>query len=525
MKISILESVNLHITPLSPIHIGTGEDYEPTNYVMLDNALFAFDSDIASNVLTAKQRKDLLDMVSKPARRAEDMIKQVQDFFYNNRQLLASASTNFIPVSAGVFNLYQNRVGQTANRENTDKSVINKLEIQRTFFNSHNQQPVIPGSSIKGAIRTALLDDVNDGQSLKQVEDRRTHKLRKENNQELQERLMQGKFSTDPMRLISVGDASYQTPTSFGSEIHFAVDRKKQEVIKDGEIVKSQAEAQNLYQLLECLPTLRYRSFSSTLNIQNLRGIANKGTPSDTLRWTLKDITDACNYFYIRRFNIEIKILRERRYLHPDWEKIADAITSGSIYQKMKAGKAILLRIGRHSGAESVTLEGVRNIKILQGKGQQPKYESEAKTVWLAANTEKDRSEMLPFGWVLVELDGAPDAELQTLMKLWQDKDQQRQEKLQQASGKYSAVLQAQQAAIIAESEPELWAGARIKFNRANGTLMVEKSGKTVNALKPKGEELLNTLPAPIKQKVMTNQFVKVNAYIQDKSLVKVEVI
>ncbi len=79
-------------------------------------------------------------------------------------------------------------------------------------------------------------------------------------------------------------------------------------------------------------------------------------------------------------------------------------------------------------------------------------------------------------------------------------------------------------AAIIAESEPELWAGARIKFNRANGTLTVEKSGKTVNALKPKGEELLNTLAPAIKQKVMSNQFVKVNAYVQDKELMRVEV-
>lgn len=78
-------------------------------------------------------------------------------------------------------------------------------------------------------------------------------------------------------------------------------------------------------------------------------------------------------------------------------------------------------------------------------------------------------------------------------------------------------------AAIIAESEPEIWAGARIKFNRANGTLTVEKSGKAANALKPKGEELLNTLSPAIKQKVMSNQFVKVNAYVQDKELMKVE--
>ncbi len=523
MKTNILESVTLHITPLSPVHIGIGEDYEPTNYVMEEEALFAFDSDVANGVLTERQRKDLLGMVSKPARRPEDMIKQVQDFFYNNRKPLAAASSHFLPVSSGVFDLYRKRVGQAANRESKNRSVINKLEIQRTFFNPYSQQPVIPGSGIKGAIRTALLDKMNGGKPLQKREDCRTRKLRKETNQELQQRLMQGKFSTDPMRLISVSDANYQTPALFGSEVRFAVDRKKKEVIKDGQIVRSQAEAQNLYQLLECLPALRYRSFDGTLSVQDLQGLTGKGTPAKELRWTVKHIVVACNDFYHQRFVAEMKVLRERRYLPPAWEKLADAVISGVIYQKMKAGKAFLLRVGRHSGAESVTLEGVRSIKILQGKKQQPKYESEAKTVWLAANTEKDRSEMLPFGWVLVELDDTPDAALRALLKPWQDKDQQRQEKLQQVSGKHSAALQAQQAAIVAESEPELWAGARIKFNRANGALSVEKSGKSANALKPKGEELLSTLPPAIKQKVMSNQFIKVNAFVLGKDLVKVE--
>lgn len=528
MKTNTIESVNLHITPLSPVHIGIGEDYEPTNYVMEDEVLFAFDSDVTNRVLTERQRKDLLEMVSKPSRRPEDMIKQVQDFFYNNRKPLAAASSHFLPVSSGVFDLYQKRVGQSANRESGGKSVVNKLEIQRTFFNPYSQQPVIPGSSIKGAIRTALLDDENDSKPLQMVEDRRNRRQRKENNQELQERLMQGKFASDPMRLLNIGDASYQTPTLFGSEIRFAVDRKKREVLKDGKPVQSQAEAQNLYQLLECLPTLRYRSFGGSLSVQDLQGMTGKGTPAKELRWTVQDIAAACNDFYHQRFVAEMKVLRERRYLNPEWETLAEATISGMIYQKMKAGKAFLLRVGRHSGAESVTLEGVRSIKILEGKGadgkQKSSYQAEAKTIWLAANTEKDRSGMLPFGWVLVELDDSPDAELQALLKPWQDKDQRRQEKLQQASGKHSAELQAQQAAMIAESEPEIWAGAKIKFNHANGTLTVEKSGKTANALKPKGEELLDTLAPAIKQKVMTNQFVKVNAYVQDKDLVNVEI-
>ena len=33
----------LHLTPLSPLHLGTGEDYEPTNYLITDGVLYTFD--------------------------------------------------------------------------------------------------------------------------------------------------------------------------------------------------------------------------------------------------------------------------------------------------------------------------------------------------------------------------------------------------------------------------------------------------------------------------------------------------
>lgn len=68
----------------------------------------------------------------------------------------------------------------------------------------------------------------------------------------------------------------------------------------------------------------------------------------------------------------------------------------------------------------------------------------------------------------------------------------------------------------------EMWQGASIKFNQANGSLSAEKSGKTAIALKPKGEELLSTLSPALKQKVLTNQFVKVNVQVLNKELLKI---
>lgn len=78
------------------------------------------------------------------------------------------------------------------------------------------------------------------------------------------------------------------------------------------------------------------------------------------------------------------------------------------------------------------------------------------------------------------------------------------------------------QAALLSQSE-EKWEGARPKFNRANGSFTVERGGKTAIALSPKAEALLQTLPADLQQKIKTNQFVKLTAYVVEGVLVRVE--
>ena len=77
----------------------------------------------------------------------------------------------------------------------------------------------------------------------------------------------------------------------------------------------------------------------------------------------------------------------------------------------MQHGEVFLLRVGRHSGAESVTLNGVRDghIKIKLDKDSVTKkqryaYESEARTLWLASNDKDQMQNLLPFGWLLVEV-------------------------------------------------------------------------------------------------------------------------
>ena len=413
-----LDHYTLRYTPLSPVHIGTDESYEPTNYIIDDNTLYEFDIEGAINALTAKDRSELDKIVSKPN---AQMIKSVQKFFYDKRDALKPWAINTIPVLEGVANFYNGRVGKVVNHESGGGEVINNLEINRCAYNSINRQPLLFGSSIKGAIRTALLNHVNKGQALNKTTDRRTGKLRSEDNRELQQRLLKfqaGKFELDPLRLVSVGDANWVNQDDLPkSKICMTVNRKKHKVV-DGNGVErpSQSEGnQGLNKLLEYVPAWRYRAFSGQLTLQDINSIRanvhSSKLPESKLCYSMADIAKICSSFYLPKLKEEVRLMRDREFVDKEWDKSIQRLIA-SIIDQVKNGQVFLLRIGRHSGAESVTLngEGVRNIKILQGKDpvtgrQNFTFDDKTKTLWLAAQHKEQRTDLLPFGWVLVQVE------------------------------------------------------------------------------------------------------------------------
>lgn len=462
----------LHITPLSPIHIGTGESYEPTNYVIEDGILHEFDTGAAMASLLASDRQKLLAIADRPPN--EEMIKAVQRFFYERREALMGHAVHRVPVLPGVAKLYADRVGQTANLEADGKKVLNRLEIDRTTYNPVTRQPVLYGSSIKGAIRTALLDKINGGARLQMVEDPRTGKRRNENNQELQNRLFQyrpGKFELDPMRLVQLADAVWcGEPGLPATQVQLAVNRKKAPVVDEKGVLRK-SKADEPYQILECVPGWRYRAFTGQLNLQWVDGLKKTHEdklPKADLRFDAKQIAQACNRFYQPILKSEIELMRTRGYLDPDWDKSMQSLLEKT-HGRMQRGEVFLLRVGRHSGAESVTLNGVRNIKIMKGEGEQPDYLDAAKTLWLAADKKDQMSRLLPFGWLLVELQpmthaDADWAELRescephlAQARAFKDKIAKQQARLEQAKAQAEAKRREEEekARLAAEAEAQ----------------------------------------------------------------------
>ena len=409
MTPDFLSCCRLDLTPLSPIHIGSGEDVDPTGYVLDGDALYEFSPSTLAAFLDEADRNRLLGLVA--GTQGERALTAVRTFLFERRDGLVAQASRAMRAAPGVRELYEQRIGTVAQ---TETKAHNKLEIERTFSHPDTRTPILPGSSLKGAIRTALLDRENDGRDLEGNEKSLKPQQR---SAELQKRLFDIRgFETDPMRLVHVEDAMGSDGRATDdltaeTDIVFAVNRKKRKITsEDGREIHFQAERKELYQTLEIVPALRWRAFRGGLRLHRT-DLRNGRMPKADLRWTAADIAGACNRFYRRRFARETEALRERGLLDQRWYDTVQRLMAEGLGEHLDSNRTFLLRVGRHSGAESVTLDGVRDIRIMTPKDQKDRFEEEATTWWLASERIDASSGLLPFGWVLVEMtegDGEP---------------------------------------------------------------------------------------------------------------------
>lgn len=376
------EHVEIRLSTLSPVHIGCGEDYEPTSFVIQEGALYYFEPSEA--VLPKPDREALLKLVDAP----QISLAGLRKFFRERSQHFLPHTSRIVPVTSAVEASYQ--------KSFTDQQARNdaKLEIDRNFYNPFDGQPVIPGSSIKGAIRTAVLDALNGYKG---------GNWRAKEHASMQRELMGGSFNTDPLRLFKVSDARYLTPNRIGSKVLFAVSRRKKPKILNG---RSDDQGQGIPTYKECLPARRQHAFALTLDFaQPIAQMPDKQPkPDKVLLRNFSELAKICNRFYRSQITHEIALLQGRGFVSQDWaEPLLRELQGGELGQRLEAGKACLLRVGRHSGAVAMTLNGMRQIKIMQARGTPPTYEHDTRQIWLAADRKDATGDMLPFGWVILE--------------------------------------------------------------------------------------------------------------------------
>jgi len=160
-EVSSMQSQTIYyrIKTVSPVHIGCDEVYEPTGFVVdeKEKQLVSFDPSEFIGMLDG----DALGQFSNICKKGTPQsLVEIYRFMNRHKDL---AKGQRVAVSDAFVEHYQKTLRLTG-----EKNVLrnlNKYQVKRTAFTPHIDTAYIPGSSIKGSIRTAVLDFRNKGKT------------------------------------------------------------------------------------------------------------------------------------------------------------------------------------------------------------------------------------------------------------------------------------------------------------------------------------------------------------------------
>lgn len=420
MNMKKIDHRPITLTTLSPIHIGCDEDYLPTNFVIKDHLLHHLDMAVLADVLDDKERREL---------GASQGIDGIQRFFKSKRERFAQLASHIAGIAGEIAQAYEDQAGQSDNK--------NQFQIARTAYRTIDFAPYLPGSSLKGSIRTAWLDGVNHTKQLERSEkiDER-YPPRK-----LEQKLMEFEnLQDDPFRHLHIADAHHDddpTPT----HILYAISKKKR---------PSEHKASELKVFLETIPGLLTDAFNGEIRIH----------PNDKSSLTWQQLCDACNAFYRQQLEDELDHAHLGSMLDAEWKQTIKDLLANELKALSDNHQGFLLRVGKHSGAESMTLNGVRTIKILGKKGSPPSYRSETTEKCFASERKQAADGLLPFGWLWVEscqeeyryLSIAARDKLRPYTDTLREAQRERLDRVEQAREQWqAAILAAEQKRLDAE--------------------------------------------------------------------------
>jgi CRISPR-associated protein Csm5 len=393
-----LHNYKLKLTAISPLHIGDGETYDPTNYVIDQGFMYYFDESALIGALDTNQRKILMQIVSKP-----NSYQQLQLFYRREdiRSIAKKIALYKIEVAPSIEKNYYDSLGKVKQREGGGNDVFNALTINATIKSKNI--PFIPGSSFKGALKTAFFSY--------EAKDKRFEDVAIEirNNKEIFKGFKFkndyfGTFEQDPFSKIKISDF---TPKKPNLQIKWTVNKKKKSdtTENDNTAVRFEFIAPGNEFIAEI--TLMELLDKKILEKINRNKDAKKQLKQPSRQYIQDDIVKIANSFYIPKFEAEQK-----------WAQSKPAILVNDTYfqrakpflEKAKQNRGFFIRVGRHSGAVSMTLDDHRKIEIPQMKKDKDgnpilpkeKFVKEPFTYWLASSVDTVKSTEF-IGWVYCE--------------------------------------------------------------------------------------------------------------------------
>jgi CRISPR-associated protein Csm5 len=376
------------IEALSPIHIGCDEVLSPVEFVIdseerklikfslfdLLEVLSLEERDELDRIANKKDTSALVDLYKFYAYRLKDKIKKLPNIKqYDIPSELAKRYDEVLRLTSD--EILQN---------------FNNFEIPRTYFNPLTEQPIIPGSSLKGALRTGYLEFLlkknENNPSIREIIERVNNinsRMRRREINEIMETLEKQLLncpnpSKDPFGALKISDLNPISPIE--TKILYQVNVSKQKGETRGRLTLP----------IEVIPP--GAKFEGILEIkvetENLKQNPVKIEMSKLIEGVWGHFRVILKNEYDLAKNIGFKILPLR----------------DSHQMDIKERKAILIKLGKHSGAEAMTIDKIRKI-LIRREGGRIEYQASPTTIWLASEQKKNISQAMPFGWALLRFE------------------------------------------------------------------------------------------------------------------------
>jgi len=447
-----------YIKVLSPLHIGCDEIYEPTGFVVDESreTLTAFDPVAFVSRMDKKDKTRFSEICKKGT------VESILEMYQFLRRKPAEGKT--VTLCKGFISHYNKTLSMSIKDRAKIQKELNNFAISRTSFLASDERAYIPGSALKGSLRTAYLNHANRIQHPETPGGKNAAK-------DLEKKLLfYSDFSADPFRLVKVSD--FMPVGEVQTRIMYAVDIKKE----------SGMAARGPFQILEVVvPGAIFRG-QIAVEKPVSDGVIKKPVQ-------LQVLLDSSRNFFSKEHKREIEELKT---------------TGISAMEGMFRPEAIPIRVGRHSGAESMTIEGHRDIKIMGGKGKKDRWDDHATTIWLASDESKPGvvKNCRPFGWAEIgTLDPLIEKKFNDREKEWAGKifNQQASLLIQSDSGihEIDASRKGSQVEPKKVPEPEIWEKVILLYAPNTQMISAGKEGKTATTKEKK------IIPEPLLEKMI----------------------
>jgi CRISPR-associated protein Csm5 len=330
---------------LSPVHIGAGDEIDPLDYIIDGGRLYRIAFEKFVMAMTDVERSRFEALLNKG-----DLIG-VREYIVAHVDKVRSSRYS-IEVSKQVENLYKSKLGHPQNQ----------LRICPFTRSPGEYKAFIPGSSIKGAIRTAIVSEIA-----------KTSRLPKPRSPE-EEREFESKVlgykdaKSDPFRAVKVGDESLKKEDLTVREV--------KNVLKKKEGGLASNEIQLMFEVSHSSITGKEVRFDTAISIDE--GLLNTKFLGRAIGF--EEIARSCKDFYTEKMENEHKKFYKGSEVEPFSNHLLNTPTDKGSF---------IIRLGRFCGVESVTLDDYRNPRPPGNK-----------TVW---GTSRNLAEGLyPMGWVKV---------------------------------------------------------------------------------------------------------------------------